>query len=186
MDMTLTPITALSSDPRDQQVKEFILATIRSFMPEGDGLGRMLYSILRRMLNQASHEDITNVLTELDKFVKGARASGILDVDQTEYVGTDDGQVGDEIPGPGIADRQDPAREIDAGEAVSDEVLLPVPASESGMETAEDTGPRHETPMAGDDVIDDSDTEAVREDGAGGHDPSDVADEYERMEASLG
>lgn len=178
-------ITVASSDV-DQQVKAFILTTIRTFVPPNDTTGKMLYSILRRMLNYATHEDITNVLNELEKFVKGAKASGILPDSDTAEIESVYGRIGDEVPGSWVADREDSTGEIDIGETPIDEILLSISEPEDRVEAAENPSAGHETEMAGDDFDREANPEDVRQHGTGGHDSSDVANLDERLETGLG
>jgi hypothetical protein len=178
--------TQASSNPVDIAVKEFILNTIRQFVPADDSVGKMLFGMLRRMLNYATHQDIVNVLTELDKFVKGARANGIILDGDFDSVDVDYGEIGDEVPGSWTVNRQDTPGEVNTSEGASDEVLLSVPEPESGLETSEDSSAGYETPMAGHDLSIYTDTEALREDGTGRHDTGDSSNQHERMETGLG
>lgn len=176
-----SPTTARqTSDPwseHDQRVRDYILRTLAPFVPAEDGgLGRMLYSLLRRGLRQADHDDLQRVLYEAGRFVDGYRAANL----ETRSIADEAARHIATVPGQSPTDRPDPLGEIDLSTIPANDILAEIQESQAGMEDAPYISDRYETEMEGDaNTNGEKPHENVSANGPGGHTASgsDDADE---------
>ncbi|MGH7239170.1 MAG: hypothetical protein ACREHG_03780 [Candidatus Saccharimonadales bacterium] len=169
--MTASETTPQSSD--DVELKQYIVSTLDRFLgSESDGFGRVLFGLLRRMLQRADHDDIIQVLSELDKFTANIRDSGFLNETGTHR---------NTRAGSGIISRPDSAGEVNIGQVFDNDF-----SSRLSGEIWPDISSGYEAAVEGNMVHQERVTSPVSLDGTGRRATSDDTDVDGSMAISVG
>jgi hypothetical protein len=160
--MEITP--SFDESPFDAEVKEYILVSLRPFVPHDDAMGTMFYGVLRKMLKRADHATLASVVIEVLRFADDMRVKGF-------HNEPDVSRAFDQISGQSAVSGPESERKINAGEIPYESISQGIPpADETQMATVPDTSSRYETPMAGDaDSNRPEGGELVSQNGTGGH-----------------
>lgn len=138
-------------DEAIEKLRDGILATLHPFVVRNDAFSRTMFAAIRRLVGQASAEQLLEVLYAARSFVN--ETTPLIAAVEAARLGNQSGQEVGRFNGNGqsATDRSDTLREEHAGEVSSDDVLADIlSAAEREPSIRQSVSGRHKATMESD------------------------------------